>query len=384
MVLRNKRFCGNRHRRSAGRNRERNLQCVRRQDSRASDQQGQDSCGPQIQIDGESMKRISVYRPTTIEEAIQILSVHGTEAGVYAGGTDLLIRLKNRLKQAPSYLVDIKKIENLRYIKEDAQGGVQIGALTKLAEVAESELLAKKYPMLVQAVQKISSPELRNASTVGGDLLQEVWCQYLRGGYSCYRNGGYICYGAIGDNSYYHSAMGGRLCYAVYPGDIATALIPYDAKVKLATPFGPKELTVEQLVPGDVMVDGKLQSHVVRFNEILTEVTIPAPTPGFKASFEKIRPREVWDFAMASLAMGLQMQGTTIQDARVVFGGIAGKPYREHTVENFLKGKTVSPQVIAQAQAVALANSAPLKYNAEKIEMAKGLLASGLEKLAMA
>ncbi len=287
------------------------------------------------------MKPVSIYKPVTVEQAIQILSLHGTEAGVYAGGTDLLIRLKNRLKQAPTYLVDIKKIENLRYIREDGQGGVQIGALTKLAEVADSPL-------------------------------------------SCYRNGGFICYGAIGDNSYYHSAMGGRLCYAVYPGDIATALIPYDAKVTLATPFGPKALTVEQLVPGDVMVDGRLQSHVVRFNEILTEVTIPAPRPGFKASFEKIRPREVWDFAMASLAIGLQMQGNTIQDARVVFGGIAGKPYREHAVENFLKGKTVSPQLTAQAQAMALANSAPLKYNAEKIDMAKGLLASGLEKLAMA
>jgi xanthine dehydrogenase YagS FAD-binding subunit len=87
---------------------------------------------------------------------------------------------------------------------------------------------------------------------------------------------------------------------------------------------------------------------------------------------------------MASLAIGLQMQGNTIQDARVVFGGIAGKPYREHAVEDFLKGKTVSPQLTAQAQAMALANSAPLKYNAEKIDMAKGLLASGLEKLAMA
>ena len=162
------------------------------------------------------MKPVSIYKPVTVEQAIQILSLHGTEAGVYAGGTDLLIRLKNRLKQAPTYLVDIKKIENLRYIREDGQGGVQIGALTKLAEVAESPLLAQKYPMLVQAVLKISSPELRNASTVGGDILQEVWCQYLRGGYSCYRNGGFICYGAIGDNSYYHSAMGGRLCYAVY------------------------------------------------------------------------------------------------------------------------------------------------------------------------
>ena len=156
------------------------------------------------------MKGFSVYRPTSLDEAIGILSRHGTEAGVYAGGTDLLIRLKNRLKQAPIYLVDIKNIEGLRYIREDGQGGVQIGALTKISELAGSDLLAEKYPMLVEAVNMISSPELRNAATLGGDMLQEVWCQYLRGGYSCWRNGGYICYGAIGDNSYYHTAMGGR------------------------------------------------------------------------------------------------------------------------------------------------------------------------------
>src|SRR5438477_907417 len=229
------------------------------------------------------MKKISVYRPTSIEEAIQILSLHGTDAGVYAGGTDLLIRLKNRLKQAPTFLVDVKKIGNLRYIKETPQGGVQIGALTRLSEIAESDLLRKRYPMLVDAINMISSPELRNASTLGGDLLQEVWCQYLRGGYSCWRNGGYICYGAIGDNSYYHSAMGGRLCYAVYPGDAATALIPFDARAKLATPQGVKELSIEQLVPGDMLVDGRIQSHVVRFNEILTEVVIPPPKPGLRA-----------------------------------------------------------------------------------------------------
>jgi xanthine dehydrogenase YagS FAD-binding subunit len=327
------------------------------------------------------MKKISIYRPTSVDEAIQILSEHGTEAGVYAGGTDLLIRLKNRLKQAPTYLVDIKKIENLRYIKEDEQGGVLIGAATKIAEVANSDLLKQKYPMLVQAANMISSPELRNASTLGGDLLQEVWCQYLRGGYSCWRNGGYLCYGAIGDNSYYHSAMGGRLCYAVYPGDAATALIPYDARARLATPRGVKELSIEQLVPGDLMVDGRIQSHVVRYNEILTEVVIPPPKPGVRASFEKLRPRGVWDFAMASLAMTLKLQGQTIEDARVVFGGISGKPLRETAVENFLKGKTLSPSLKDDAIAVALANAAPLKYNATKIDMAKGLLASGLEKL---
>jgi xanthine dehydrogenase YagS FAD-binding subunit len=327
------------------------------------------------------MKKISIYRPTTVDEAIQILSAHGTEAGVYAGGTDLLIRLKNRLQQAPTYLVDIKKIDNLRYIKEDAQGGVRIGTATKLAEMADSELLRKRYPMLVEAVQMISSPELRNVSTLGGDLLQEVWCQYLRGGYSCWRNGGHLCYGAIGDNSYYHSAMGGRLCYAVYPGDAATALIPFDAKVKLATPGGPKELTLEQVVPGDMLVDGRIQSHVVRFNEILTEVVLPAPRPGVRASFEKLRPRGVWDFAMASLALSLQVRDNTIEDSRVVFGGIAGRPLREHAVENFLKGKTLSGDLGTQAVAIALANAAPLKYNSTKIDMAKGLLASGLAKL---
>ena len=178
--------------------------------------------------------------------------------------------------------------------------------------------------------------------------------------------------------------MGGRLCYAVYPGDIATALIPHDAKAKVATPFGVKELTIEQLVPGDMMVDGRLQSHVLRFNEILTEVTIAAPKPGFKASFEKLRPRGVWDFAMASLAMGLQLQGNKIQDARVVFGGIAGKPWREPAVENFLKGKALSTNLTRDAVAAALTNAAPLKYNATKIDMAKGLLASGIARLAAA
>ena len=327
------------------------------------------------------MKQISVYRPATIEEAAGILSRHGREAAVYAGGTDLLVRLKNRLTRAPSYLVDIKKIDNLRYIKEDARGGIRIGALTKLAEMTESDLLAKKYPMLVRAIGMISSPELRNASTIGGDLLQEVWCQYLRGGYSCWRNGGYLCYGAIGDNSYYHSAMGGRLCYAVYPGDAATALIPLDATVKLATPTGTKELTVEQLVPGDMMVDGRIQSHVVGSNEILTEVVIPAPTPNAKTSFEKLRPRGVWDFAMASLGMSLHVKGNVIEDARVVFGGIAGRPLRETTVEGVLKGKTLGAGLVNEVVPHALVNAAPLKYNAMKIEMAKGLLASGLDKL---
>ena len=162
------------------------------------------------------------------------------------------------------------------------------------------------------------------------------------------------------------------MCYAVYPGDAATALIPFDARAKLATPQGEKELSIEQMVPGDMLVDGRIQSHVVRYNEILTSVVIPPPKPGVRASFEKLRPRGVWDFAMASLGISLQLRGKTIEDSRVVFGGISGKPYREKTVEAFLKGKTLNADLGEQAVSVALADAAPLKYNATKIDMAEG------------
>jgi len=128
-------------------------------------------------------------------------------------------------------------------------------------------------------------------------------------------------------------------------------------------------------------VDGKIQSHIVRYNEILTSVVIPPPKPGVRASFEKLRPRGVWDFAMASLGISLQLRDKTIDDARVVFGGIAGRPYREKAVEAFLKGKTLNAELGEQAIAVALTGAAPLKYNATKIDMAKGLLASGLARL---
>ena len=133
-----------------------------------------------------------------------------------------------------------------------------------------------------------------------------------------------------------------------------------------------------------MLVDGRIQSHVVRHNEILTEVVIPAPRPDTKASFEKLRPRGVWDFAMASLALNLQVRDSVIDDARVVFGGIAGRPLREKTVEGTLMGKALRGGLASEVLPHALVNAAPLKYNAMKIEMAKGLLASGLEKLSTA
>ena len=327
------------------------------------------------------MKPFSMYRPSNLEDAVQILSRHGKEAAVFAGGTDLLIRMKNRQTVVPRYFVDIKQISALNFVRQSTDGALRLGSLATLSAIADSPLVRDSFSVLQHTIEEISSPELRNQATIGGELLQEVWCQYLRGDYACWRNGGYICYGAIGDNDYYHSAMGGRLCYAVYPADAATTLVALDARVKFVGPSGEKEMTVEELIPGDVVVDGRIQSHLLRSNEILTEVIIPRPKPGSKAFFEKTRPRGVWDFAQAEVAVLLEMSGRRIDDARVVFGGIAVKPWRERVVEQFLTGKQLNEELVGQATSIALADAAPLKYNAHKIEMAKGLLAAAVTKL---
>jgi xanthine dehydrogenase YagS FAD-binding subunit len=328
------------------------------------------------------MKPVTLYKPSSVAEATQILAHHGPEAAVYAGGTDLLVRLKNRLAAAPKYLVDIKGIDDLKFIRETPDGGLAIGAAMTITQLIESELVARKYPLLLQTLKHISSPELRNQSTIAGDIMQEVWCQYLRGNYPCWRNGGYLCYGAIGDNSYYHSVMGGRLCFAVYHGDAAIGLEALDAGVKVASPGGTRALSLEALIPGDVLVDGRVQCHVLRTDEILTEITIPPLRPGAVGTFQKIRPRGVWDFAMASVAVNLQVDGGRIADARVIFGGIAVSPYREHAVEAWLKGKALGADLAQDAAARALLKAAPLKYNEHKVEVARGALASGLSALA--
>src|SRR5260370_23863407 len=120
--------------------------------------------------------------------------------------------------------------------------------------------------------------------------------------------------------------MGGRLCFAVYHGDAAIGLEALDAGVKVAAPSGLREMSLEALIPGDVMVDGRVQSHVLHSDEILTEIVIPPPRHGSLGSFQKIRPRGVWDFAMAAVAVNLHMADGAISDPRVVFRGLGAGP----------------------------------------------------------
>ena len=158
------------------------------------------------------MKNISIYRPTTVDEAIQIVSHHGTEAGVYAGGTDLLIRLKNRLQQAPTYLVDIKKIDNLRYIKEDADGTVRIRHRRPNCRSWPTPPCSKRNIRCwsrpsTRSHRPSSAMPQRSAAICCKKSGANIFAAVIRAGETADTS----CFGAIGDNSYYHSAMGGPL-----------------------------------------------------------------------------------------------------------------------------------------------------------------------------
>jgi xanthine dehydrogenase YagS FAD-binding subunit len=328
------------------------------------------------------VKDFTIYRPERLEEAISLLSSWGKDASIYAGGTDLLILEKNRIVTAPRNLIDIKGIPGLREIKLGDDGAIRIGALATLSEIGESDIVGRSLAVVKSAILRIASPELRNVATLGGELFQDVWCPYLRNNFPCYRNGGDTCYAEKGDNSLYHSIMGAKASYAAYPGDLAPVLIALDARATIAGPEGLRDMLVEDIFPGDLRIDGRVQSHVLHSNEILTEVTIPPPKTGSWGFFDKVCRRE-FDFALVSLCALLSVRrgGKSIDDARLVFGGIATKPYREKNVEEFLKGKTINEDLMREAPSRALLTAKPLKFNGYKVDMAAGLLSSALQSM---
>lgn len=330
------------------------------------------------------VKSFGLVQVESIEQAVQVLNLLRGRAKVIAGGTDILYLIKNNVRtHRPEYLVDISKLP-LRYINFDERGGLRIGALTALSEVAENRVIKERFTVLSQAADRAASPQLRNMATIGGDLLQEVWCWYLRLNYDCWRNGGTICYGAIGDNRFYHSIFGGRLCYAVHAGDIAPALFALNARVVIVGPYGEKVMSMDDFMPGISIVDGRVKENVLRYNEILKEVIIPTPSPDTKSAFYKISDRGAIDFALASAAVALRLDGSRVVDASIVLGAVDVKPRRARAAEAFLRGKVLTEETVRQAAEEAVRDATPLTLgtgNAFRVDLAKTAVVRALRAL---
>ena len=211
-----------------------------------------------------------------------------------------------------------------------------------------------------------------------------MWCWYLRNNYDCWRNGGTVCYAAQGDNRYYHSIFGGNLCYAVNPGDVTPALFALDADVTVAGPSGNRNITMDQLIQGVSIVDGRVKEISLHYNELVTEIHVPTPATGTESTYYKVADRGGIDFALASAAVSATFNGSTISNARVVLGGVAVRPWRVPSVEQYLAGKQLSADVISQAADMALAGATPLTFgtgNAFKVQLAKGAVKKALTSL---
>jgi xanthine dehydrogenase YagS FAD-binding subunit len=310
------------------------------------------------------MQDFKLFQATSISEAVSVLDQYNGKAKLIAGGTDLLSRNKNLVTMhLPQVMVDITTIPNLNYIKRDADG-LRIGPMALINDVATNAKVMSDFNIISQASDVAASPQIKNIATVVGDVLQETWCWYLRYDYPCWRNGGNVCYGAIGDNRYYHSIFGGRLCYATQQSDIAPALESLDARATIQGPSGSRTVTIDQLLPGITMINGVVKADSLAINEMVTEIFVPNTFANAKGNFTKIRVRPSWDFALASAAVV-----KSSNDARITLGGVDVQPRRFRAGEDMLRGQTVTQSLANSIGDAAVQGAVSLAMNAFRVDL---------------
>ncbi|MBI4526064.1 MAG: xanthine dehydrogenase family protein subunit M [Deltaproteobacteria bacterium] len=328
------------------------------------------------------MKPFEYFRIASVAQAMALLARYSERAAVLAGGSDLIGMMKDRLQgpkfKPPQYLIDIKGVKELNYIT-DQKSALKIGATTTITDIASSEMIDKKYPLLSQAARQVAVPQIRNVATLGGNLCQKPRCWYYRGALfkDCFRKGGSTCYALAGENQY-NAIIGGHNCYMVYPSDLAPALTALNAKVEVASAKGNRLVPIEQFYVGPAK--NVLRENILTSQEMLVGVEIPSPVATSKAIYLKIRERQAFDFAIVSVAVNLTIKDNIVTDSRIVFGGLAPYPLRSAKAETELKGKRLKDAICKSCEA-ALGGARPMSKNGYKVAAAKGALEAALASL---
>ncbi len=322
------------------------------------------------------LPEFSYVKPATVADAVRLLAAPGARA--HAGGTDLLGCLRDGVFGAET-LVTLAAIGELRGIRKGIDGGLVIGAMTTLTEVAADADVSARFPTLAHAAAAAASPQLRNQGTLGGNLCQRPRCWYYRGEFHCARKGGDKCFAAEGENQF-HCLFGGEVCFYVHPSDTAPALVALDALVRIAGPAGARSVPVaEFFVPP---AKDYTRETVLAAGELVTEVVLPAPPRGARGTYRKVRARGAWDFALAGAAVAAQLADGRVENARIVLSGVAPVPWRVPAAERALQGKRPTRDVAGKAAAAAVAGAQPLAGNAYKVELVRGAVEEALLAIA--
>lgn len=295
----------------------------------------------------------------------------GPDTQALAGGTDLLPLMKDGIV-APAMLVNIKHAQELRYIREEADG-LHIGALATLDELDRHPVVRERYRALADAAGSAASPQLRNMATIGGNLLQQVRCWYYRGDFECWLKGGSICHARNGENQF-HAVWDQSPCVAVHPSDPPAALIALDATLRIAGPSGERTLTVAEFLQPPTAERRTL--HVLQPDELIVEIIVP--TFAGRSVYHKAMDRAAWAYALASIAVAAQVQGGRLRNVRIVLGGVANVPVRAIAAEALLEGQTISDGLLRQAGRSALEGIQTLEHNAYKVPLVRNLVQQAL------
>lgn len=292
----------------------------------------------------------------------------GARGGRYVAGGTTLVDLMRETVERPGTLVDISGLP-LDEVRATERGGLRIGSLARMSDVAAHSRVRSAYPVIAQALELSASAQLRNMATIGGNILQRTRCTYFRDvSAACNkRQRGSGCAALEGYNRA-HAILGtSQACVATHPSDLAVALAALEASVHLLGPDGERSLPLADFLlrPGDTPD----REHDLRPGELITEVQIPPHPQPLRSGYLKVRDRQSYEFALTSAAVVLTISDGLIRQARVAAGGVGTVPWRLTAVERRLTGARPSERLWAQAAAVAAASARPLRHNAFKAEL---------------
>jgi len=302
-----------------------------------------------------------------------------------AGGTELVNLLKERV-EAPDLLVDINGLPLSEIAADD--GGLRLGALARMSDVAAHPAVRSAYPVIAQALELSASPQLRNMASMGGNLMQRTRCPYFRadnGTLPCNkRNPGSGC-AALGARGHQRTQAifgGSDHCVATHPSDVAVALAALDATVHVTGPAGTDEIALADFhrLPGD----RPERDTVLPEGALITGITVPASPVTARSAYVKVRERASYEFALVSAAVAVQVSGGVLTEARVALGGVAAKPWRLPVAERGLIGVRAGGVLDAEAARAAvvpaLADARPLPGNGFKVELAVRTVVRALQR----
>jgi xanthine dehydrogenase YagS FAD-binding subunit len=325
-----------------------------------------------------SVRPLSYARVADVDSAIETVRQSRDGAFLAGGTTEVDLVRQNVLR--PTLLVDINDLP-LNRVEDLPGGGLRIGALARMSDVAQVPAVRQRFPVIAQALLLGASAQLRNMASMGGNMCQRVRCSYFRDATSpCNkRDPGSGCAALTGFNRG-HAILGtSDHCIATHPSDVAVALVALDAVVHTRGPGGERAIGVDDffLLPGDTPE----REHPLEHGELIKAIEVPAAPVASHSVYLKFRDRESYEFALASVAAAVRVEDGTIAEVRLALGGVATKPWRARRAEASLVGQPATPAAFADAAAAELAPAAPRALNAFKVELARRAIVRALTSL---